>query len=354
MPITRFSLIIRRCHWPLALLAVTAVSVNASEPSLGERLRQSHFKIIHESYVDNNWELFVMDADGAHPRNLTGTPNVNELYPKVSPDGSRITFVVDEGEGRDTIRSVWVMNSDGSERRKVADYARQPFWSPDSKIIGYLPQEYPKFNVIDYFTKGMMFYELASGKATPHPNSDKLHHLYNPEFSPNGKWIVATVHAGMGFSHAILLIEAHGDKIIDLGIPGCRPIISPDGKFIAWGPGDHEIATAPLDTDAVDPRVGERRLRIFDEQNKIYHVDWSPNGEFLSISRGPDGEGDVTKPHTYTAACEIVGVHAQGWNIYAVPAGAGAIHLDQPNADALELTSDGNSNKESDWFQPAR
>ena len=84
----------------------------------------------------------------------------------------------------------------------------------------------------------MGFYDLTTGKITPHPNSAKLHRLYNPYFAPNCKWIVSTVHAGMGFSHAILLIEAHGDKIINLEIPGCRPSLSPDGQQIAWGAGD--------------------------------------------------------------------------------------------------------------------
>ena len=32
--------------------------------------------------------------------------------------------------------------------------------------------------------------------------------------SPDGKWIVSTVHAGMGFKHAILLIEAEGEDDI--------------------------------------------------------------------------------------------------------------------------------------------
>ena len=47
----------------------------------------------------------------------------------------------------------------------------------------------------------MSFYDVASGKIAPHPNSANLFHLYNPSFAPNGKWIVATVHAGMGVSH---------------------------------------------------------------------------------------------------------------------------------------------------------
>src|SRR5262245_22854956 len=166
----------------------------------------------------------------------------------------------------------------------------------------------------------MSFYDLGADKIEEHPNSENLHHLYNPCFAPNGKWIVATVHAGMGVNHGILLIEARGDKIINLNIPGCRPCFSPDGKQLAWGPGDHEIATVPIDLDSEHPSVGERRVRIRDEKNKIYHVDWSPDSRFLSISRGPDGKGDVSKRGTFPAACEIVGVYAPGWNLLAVSA----------------------------------
>ncbi len=55
------------------------------------------------------------------------------------------------------------MDTDGRNRRKLVEHAREPFWSPDSRTIGYLPQEYPKFNVVDYYTKGMNFYDLGSG-----------------------------------------------------------------------------------------------------------------------------------------------------------------------------------------------
>ena len=206
------------------------------------------------------------------------------------------------------------MDSDGKNRKKVTDSAREPFWGPDSKTIGYLPQEYSKFNVIDYSTKGMTFYDLATGQSQPHPNSGNLHHLYNPCFAPNGKWIAATVHAGMGVDHAILLIEAHGNKIINLKIPGCRPCLSPDGKQIAWGPGDHEIAAAPIDLDSEEPKVGQKRVRILDEKLKSDHVDWSPDSPCRSISSGPESEGDLSKPGTHHAACEIVGVYAKDWN----------------------------------------
>lgn len=333
-----------------------ACSAAAQPAPLRQRLRALPFKIAYESYTNDNWEIFVVDADGSNPVNLTSTPKVHEHYPQASPDGSRICFTVDQGEGRDTVRSLWVMDSNGKNRRRLADQAREPFWGPDGKVIGFLPQEYPKFSVTDYYTKGMSFYHLDGGRIEPHPNSANLHHLYNPCFAPNGKWIAATVHAGMGVDHAVLLIEAHGPKIINLNIPGCRPALSPDGRQIAWGAGDHDLAIAPIDLDSADPKVGPWRLRIRDEKTKIYHVDWSPDSRWLSFSRGPDGEGDPTKTGTFSGACEMVGVYAPGWNILVVSAERDGV-LDYNRLSEAEfavLTTNGCSNKESAWFRSPR
>jgi len=333
-------------------LFISAALAAGTPTPLRAQLKTSRFKIAYECYVDGNWEIFVMNADGSKPVNLTRTPQVHEHYPQVSPDGTKICFSVDEGEGRDAARSLWVMDINGKNRKKLVDHAREPFWRPDSKAIGFLPQEYPKFNVIDYYTKGMSFYDLATGKIEPHPNSTNLFHLYNPGFAPNGKWVVSTVHAGMGFDHAILLIEANGNRIINLKIPGCRPCLSPDGKQIAWGSGDHEIVAAPIDTDADTPAVGPWRLRIQDKTNETYHVDWSPDSRFLSFSRGPASKGDPTKTGTFQAACEIVGVYAPGWNLCVVSAERSGV-LDLNRATDAELavaTTNGSSNKESAWI----
>lgn len=343
----------------LALLGlVSGVDARPHQEStpLSRRLKTVPYKIAWECHVDGNWEIYVMNADGSHKVNLTRTPGKHEHYPQISPNGDKIAYSVDEGEGRDTVRSLWVMDIDGKHPRKIADHAREPFWSPDGKTIGYLPQEYPRFDVIDYYTHGMVFYDLKTRKTTPHPNSSKLHHLYNPNFSHNGKWIVATVHAGMGFDHAILLIEAHGNRIINTKIPGCRPRLSADNKHIAWGSDDHELDVAPIDLDSDTPSVGTWSLHITDAKNKIYHIDWSPDGRYVAFSRGPEGEGDLAKKGSFTAASEIVGVYAGGWNLCAVPADrTGTIDLQKAtDLDFAQLTDNGASNKQPKWFRPGR
>ena len=74
------------------------------------------------------------------------------------------------------------------------------------------------------------------------------------------------------------------------------------------------------------------------------------------VHRGPDGEGDLSKPGTFQAACEIVGVHAAGWNICVVPADRqGSLDLNDPaETDFLMLTTNGLSNKEPAWFRVRR
>jgi Tol biopolymer transport system component len=343
-------------HAVLLIPCIWSVQPTSAQAPLRDTLKALPFKIAYESYADGNSDILVMNADGSNPVKLTQTPTEQEHYPQISPDGLKICFVSDVGEGRDTVRSVYVMDIDGHNRKKVADHAREPFWRPDGKEIGFLPQEFPKFDVIDFSTKGMSFYDLATGKITPHVNSAKLHHLYNPSWSPNGKWIVATVHAGMGYGHAILLMEANGNKIIDLKIPGCRPCFSPDGKFVAWGAEDHDLVAAPINLEADQPAVGKWSVKIKDEQNKIYHVDWSPDSQFLAFSRGPDSGGDPSKPGTHQAAAEVHGVYAKGWNICVVKVDRAAdLNLDKATeADFLILTTNGLSNREPAWFRPRR
>lgn len=325
---------------------LSAVAAAASSLSAAE--------LVYESYVDGNWEIFRSAEPGSEGTNLTNTADINELYPQVSPDGKRVCFVEESGAGREAMRAVWVMEIDGSKRVKVSEYARQPCWSPDGKTIAYLPQEFPKFNVVDYFTKGLNFYDIETAKTTPHPNAENLHHLYNPSFAANGKWIAATVHAGMGFSHANLLIEVHGTRIIDLGIHGCRPCLSPTGKQIAWGESDYDIIVAAIDIEAETPSVGNRLLAIHDSKNKLYHVDFAPDGQSVSFSRGPDGKGDLTKPGTHQAACEMVGIYASGWDIFEVPLEAApTVDFDgDTGSKAIRWTTTGASNKESDWIAP--
>jgi len=318
----------------LPLLMVAICPAAAAEEDLSSELKHVAYKIVYETYQDGNWELYVCNADGSDTVNLTHTPELNELYPHASPDGTKLAFVVDEGEGPSKIRNLYYMNIDGTGRKLVAKNARQPCWKADSSAIAYLKGEFEKFSYTDYATKGIFIYDLKTGTHRQHPNR-KIEHLYNLCWSPDGKWFLATVHAGMGYKHAILAIEADGAGVIDLGIPGCRPDISADGKRVAWGPSDWALCVGDLEFSGPAVKVvNVREVLTSEKPTKIYHIDWSPDGKYVTYSRGPAVKRLGLIP-------EIVGAKAEGWNICVADPG-------QTNR-YVEITTDGKCNKEPDW-----
>ncbi len=299
-------------------------------------------KLVYESNRDGNFELYLCNADGSDPINLTRTPDIDEVYPKPSPDGSKICFVADEGKGDSKIRNVYYMNSDGTKRVKVADNAREPCWNGDGTQIAFLKGEFEKFTYSDFATKGLFIYDLKTGKTHEHVNKS-LHHLYTLCWTPDGKWFVATVHAGMGYGHAILAIEAHGNGVFNLNLKGCRPNISPDGKKVCWGHGDYCAGVADLDFAGPEPKA-TLLADVVESQDPIetYHVTWSPDMKYLTFTRGPKFKGKNLRG----LLPEFPGVEAPGWNVCVADA-------TQKNR-WVAITSDGKSCKQPSWVMVKR
>jgi len=301
-----------------------------------KELKSYPHKIIYETNRDGNWELYLVNADGSDPVNLTKTPDVDELYPKPSPDGSKICFVADEGKGGARVRNLYYMNSYGTDRVKVAGNAREPCWSPDGNSIAYMKGEFEKFTYSDFATKGLFIYDLKTKSTRQHVNKN-LHHLYTLNWSPDGKWFVATVHGGMGFQHGIIAFEADGDKVFDLKLEGCRPNLRFDGKKITWGHGDFCAGVADIDLTSA-PKVSNIH-NVVETKDPIetYHVIWSPDGRYLTYTRGPK----ATQKNLKGLLPEFPGVDAPGWNVCVADAA-------QRNR-WVAITGDGKSCKQPSW-----
>ena len=302
-------------------------------------LKAIPFKIIYETYREiegrGNWELFLMNADGSNATNITRTPDVDEMYPHVSPDGTKVCFVTDEKRAKIKVRNVYYMNIDGTGRVKVADYARGPCWSPDGKTIAYLQDEYDRYTTRPYGTNGLFFYDLATARHEQHPNKDLLH-IYNNCWSPESKWFVASAFGGMGLGQAIVAFESQGDAMFDLttyGVKGCRPDLSPDGGTIGWAQiGEVDLCIADIDLTLPVPRVADIRGVVkCGEGYYVNQMDFSPDGRYIAFGYGPEVNYSV-------------GVKAPGWNIC----------ISDLKGKWVQITTDGNHNKEPEWVPIAR
>ena len=87
----------------------------------------------------------------------------------------------------------------------------------------------------------------------------------------------------------------------------------------------------------------------------VTHLNVEPGGYALRYARGMSGFSGFSRSAS-KSACEIVGVHAAGWNLLAVSAERAGV-LDLNTADEALfaiLTTNGASNKESAWFKAGR
>jgi len=314
-----------------------ALGPQGTADDVRQQLKDYRHKIVTEGNRDGYWDLYLLSADGSSVVNLTKTPDVDELYPKVSPDGTKVVFCADEGKGESKVRNLYVMDIDGSKRTKIADNSREPCWSSDGTKVAFLRGEFDRFTYSDFATKGIFTCDLATGQIRQHPNK-AIEHLYTLNWTPDGKWFIATVHGGMGFKHGIVALEAEGEGVYDLKLSGCRPDVSPDGKRLAWGHGDYAIGLADLDFSSTPPLAKNvRNIVESKDPMETYHVDWSPDGKFVAFSFGPKMKGKSLKG----LLPEFPGVEAPGWN-------ASVADVSRKNT-FIQITSDGKSWKEPDW-----
>jgi len=299
-----------------------------AQAELRAELKRSGLKMCYQSRRDGNSELYVMNADGSNPVNITNTPDVDEVYPHVSPDGQRVCFTTVSPE-EETVRfDIHWMNIDSSRRVLVASDAIDPCWDASGTKIAFL-KRLSREKTIDYQNTGLFVYDIRTGK-TNEITGGKLYHAYVPCWSPAGDWIIATVHEHAEFGHAIIAIDLRTGEIHSLdrcGVNGCRPDFSWDGQVFCWNSDDYHISVARFDPtfpETLSPRVVAKSP----EGGSVYFGDWSPNGKYIAYSMNPNIKFEDPKTRAL-------------WDIFVVCAEGG--HY-------VQITFDHANNKQPEFF----
>ena len=187
-------------------------------------------------YTHNIW---LMNADGTNLRRLTSNHNW-EHGPAWSPDSERIVYVVNDGVTNNS-SNLWVMDRDGANRQELtsnSDWEHGPAWSPDGGHIsyerGYIDNDY-KLTGVDVWLMG------SDGSNQRALTSDRLWES-NSAWSPDGKLIAYT-------RDGIWVMSADGSNQRPLTTPiaGAQPTWSPalpgdppslDGRLVIVNKGD--------------------------------------------------------------------------------------------------------------------
>jgi TolB protein len=75
-------------------------------------------------------QLYLMRADGSDTQRLTSDSDINFGPPRWSPDGSQLLFQQYNMAQPEAQPSVWLLEPESGQLRKIADAAYQPVWLP--------------------------------------------------------------------------------------------------------------------------------------------------------------------------------------------------------------------------------
>jgi hypothetical protein len=102
-------------------------------------------RLIYSIFYENesSYDLYTSKPDGTEARRIKLTPDYSEIYPNLSPDGTKIVYVkrFRETSGGNFIYTIAIMDSNGENDDEITDRTtnvlESPQWSPDSLYISY-------------------------------------------------------------------------------------------------------------------------------------------------------------------------------------------------------------------------
>jgi TolB protein len=326
----------------LAAFPLRSVSAKKSPPANG--------MIAYQSTEGGNGftnDIYVMDADGKHPKRLTNGPTDDDVVPVWSPLGNQIAFLTDRnGSGYE----IYLMNADGSNQRPLRTAAEggpmlgsNVEWSPDGTKLKFI-----NFGRV-YVVNAVAGVEDGGGVAV-----SAAADAFDSEasWSPDGSKLLVVSSCSCGGSPDLYVANVDGSGRTRLtDTPGfeATPRWSPAGGLIAYEADRGGRGIYVANADGTNEHLASGAV------GSLGAVAWSPDGSRLAF-RSLDGGVYVVKPDG-TGLALVSSEPCSGGDIFWSPDGT-RIGFNDSGAggfyDTFVVNSDGSDRKADNYTKTKR
>jgi Tol biopolymer transport system component len=242
-----------------------------------------------------DWDLFLMRPDGSQRRNISNTPDFNEMGGRFSPDGKKLLFRRIPKQTKIN-HDVWgaqgeliIANADGTGADAYGQTGEFPWasWSPDGKQLACLTKS--GIEICDFATKKVLRKFDRKG-------------IYQQLFwSPDGQWLTGTAnHYGESWT-VVRMNAASGEVNAVSKFQNCTPDWFPDSKRLIYSSRPANQEDDPKLNQGVGQKAGygwtqlwaangdgsDRSLVYGEDGRHIYGGVLSPDGRYVIFTRSP-------------------------------------------------------------------
>jgi len=241
----------------------TALSIWPSVSPDGQR-------IAYSSNAGNGMDIWIADADGANARQLTNDAAF-DAFPQWSPEGKAIAYTSNKS-GK---LQIWVMDADGGNARMLTSgsLGLRAAWSPDARWLVYISVEEGLPVLMKIPASGGPAVSLRKGYGN------------SPQWSPDGKWILAMIQSGTAADEMPQwgLLDASSGEIARTwdAIKSEYGRWMPDGKAMTY-------INSAMNSIFMQPLEGDRpqTLLSLERGQQLLGYDWFKDGRSLVCAIG--------------------------------------------------------------------